>query len=160
MASVLRAARLLWALAAHVRGSCGGLGEGIPAPPTPSSFLPQEGKFACASSTARGKLQLKFTMASQRSEVFFAKICEYGLEDLVGAFKAKGITSFATFAFASNFNPQMADASILTTELLEPLSKTDASLIPKLRMLWWVAWGGGHLGHEEIIRGQGRRQTT
>ena len=80
-------------------------------------------------------------MASHRSEVFFAKVGEYGLEDVVGAFKAKGITSFATFAFASNFNPQMANADVLTDELLVPLSSGDGTLVPKLRMLWWESWG-------------------
>ena len=80
-------------------------------------------------------------MASTRSEAFLARVVELGLEDLIGNFKAKAVTTFATMAFATEYNPQMADTSKLTKDLLEPLAGEHKEHIPHLRMLWWESWG-------------------
>ena len=61
-------------------------------------------------------------MVSRRTEVFVARLVELGLEDLIGAMKAKGFTSYDTFAFGTEYHPQMAYSSLLTTQLLKPIA--------------------------------------
>jgi len=80
-------------------------------------------------------------MASERAEVFLARVVELGLEDCIPKMKTKGLTTYALFAFGTDFNPQMSSTSLLNEQLLEPLSDGNAELIPKLRRLWWEAWG-------------------
>lgn len=80
-------------------------------------------------------------MASERQEVFFARVVELSLEDLIPALKTRGLTSYAKFAFGCDYNPQMADASLLATQLLKPICGDDEHHIPSLRRLWWEAWG-------------------
>ena len=75
-------------------------------------------------------------MVSNRSETFFARVVELQLEDCIGELKTRGFTTYAKFAYGCEYNPQMADASILTTQLLKPVAKNDDDKIPGLRMLW------------------------
>jgi len=60
---------------------------------------------------------------------------------VIGTAKAKGITTFAKMAFGTEYNPQQADASRLTDDLLKPLAGDNPEHIPLLRMLWWESWG-------------------
>jgi hypothetical protein len=80
-------------------------------------------------------------MASERQEVFLSRVVELGLEDLIPQLKTKGLTSYAKFGFGCDYNPQMADASLLVSQLLKPLCGDDEHHIPSLRRLWWEAWG-------------------
>ena len=80
-------------------------------------------------------------MASMRSDIFFARVVEMGVEDAIPSLKAKGLTTYARFAFGSEFTPANPDTTILTNSLLAPLAGDDADLIPLLRMLWWESWG-------------------
>ena len=80
-------------------------------------------------------------MASSRSENFITRVIELDLDECIPALKAKGLTTFAKFAFGSDYTPQQADAAVLTSQLLEPLAGENKSLIPLLRMLWWESWG-------------------
>jgi len=87
-------------------------------------------------------------MASMRAETFWARVIELGLEDCVPSLKAKGLITYAKFAFGSEYTPQQADTSTLTKQLFKPIVE-DAStgerqreeLLPLLRMLWWESWG-------------------
>jgi len=45
-------------------------------------------------------------MVSLRSESFFARMTELGLEDCIGEAKSRNIDSFAKFAYGSDYNPQ------------------------------------------------------
>ena len=80
-------------------------------------------------------------MASMRSENFWARVVELDLEECIPAMKTRGLTTFAKFAFGSNYTPQQADATMLTDQLLKPLAGENDSLIPPMRMLWWESWG-------------------
>ena len=80
-------------------------------------------------------------MASQRQEVFMARVAELGLEDAIPKLKTKGLTTYAKYAFGCDYNPQMPDPSILTNQLLEPVADGKEDMVPLLRMLWWEAWG-------------------
>ena len=80
-------------------------------------------------------------MASFRKENFFARVMELNLEECIPTLKAKGFTTYATFAFGSDYTPQQADAAVLTKQLLEPVAGENVALIPMLRMLWWESWG-------------------
>ena len=75
-------------------------------------------------------------MASQRQEVFMAHVAELGLEDTIPKLKTMGLTTYAKYAFGSDYNPQMPDPSILTDQLLKPIADGRADLVPALRMLW------------------------
>ena len=88
-------------------------------------------------------------MVSHRAEAFLARIVEMGLEDCIPMMKTRGLTTFSKFAFGCDYNPQMSDASILTTQLLKPIAKDDDALVPSLRMLWWESWA---LASEEMRR--------
>ena len=61
-------------------------------------------------------------MASMRSENFWARVVELNLEECIPAMKSKGLTTYAKFAFGSNYTPQQADATMLTEQLLKPLA--------------------------------------
>jgi len=80
-------------------------------------------------------------MSSMRSENFWARVVELDLEECIPAMKAKGLTTYAKFAFGSDYTPQQADATMLTSQLLKPLAGENEGLIPPLRMLWWESWG-------------------
>jgi hypothetical protein len=80
-------------------------------------------------------------MASLRSENFITRVIELDLDECIPALKAMGLTTFAKFAFGSDYTPQQADAAVLTSQLLEPLAGENKNLIPLLRMLWWESWG-------------------
>ena len=80
-------------------------------------------------------------MVSHRQESFLARVVELGLEDVIPKFKAKGLTTFARYAYGSDYNPQLADTTILNTQLLTPLADGNVDLVPVLRMLWWESWG-------------------
>ena len=80
-------------------------------------------------------------MSSFRAENFFARVTELDFEECIAALKAKGLTTFAKFAFGSDYTPQQADAAVLTKQLLEPVAGENVSLTPMLRMLWWESWG-------------------
>ena len=83
-------------------------------------------------------------MVSHRQEAFLARIVEMGLEDCIPALKTKGLTTMSKLAFGCDYNPQMADAGILTEQLLTPMTKVGdvqrEDLVPPLRMLWWECW--------------------
>ncbi|CAK0909372.1 unnamed protein product [Prorocentrum cordatum] len=79
-------------------------------------------------------------MASEREEVFFARVVELGLEDCVPAMKTKGIKTFAGMGFGTDYNPQMPDPTLLNQQLLVPLSGGNEELVPALRRLWWESW--------------------
>ena len=55
-------------------------------------------------------------MASEREEVFFARVVELGLEDCIPAMKAKGIKTFAGMGFGLRDRLQPADAGPDATE--------------------------------------------
>ena len=76
-----------------------------------------------------------------RIETFTARVVELDLAECIPAMKAKGLTTYAKFAFGSDYTPQQADATMLTEQLLKPLAGEIISLIPPLRMLWWESWG-------------------
>ena len=80
-------------------------------------------------------------MASERTEVFLARVVELGLEDCIPKMKTLGITTYALFAFGTDFNPQMSNTALLNDQLLVPLADGNAERIPKLRRLWWESWG-------------------
>ena len=80
-------------------------------------------------------------MASERTEVFLARVVELGLEDCIPKMKTMGITAYALFAFGTDFNPQMSSTALLNDQLLVPLADGSAERIPKLRRLWWESWG-------------------
>ena len=61
-------------------------------------------------------------MVSMRSETFWARMVDLGLEDCIGACKAKGLDSMAKFAFGCEFNPQNPDSNKLTVDLLKPIA--------------------------------------
>ena len=69
-----------------------------------------------------------------------ARLAFLGLEDCIPKLKARGHTTYATFAFACDYTPSQADASVLINQLLKPIAE-DESQIPLLRMLWWESWG-------------------
>ena len=79
-------------------------------------------------------------MASDRKEVFLARVCELGLEDCIPRMKAKGLETFASFGFGTDYNPQMMDPSLLEKQILEPMSDSKPELYPALRRLWWESW--------------------
>ena len=102
-------------------------------------------------------------MVSNRSETFFARIVELQLEDCIPELKTRGFTTYAKFAYGCEYNPQMSDASILTTQLLKPVAKDDDDKIPGLRMLWWEAWGIATAAMRRLVEGGGdtpRRLTA
>ena len=76
-----------------------------------------------------------------RTEVFWARVAELGLEDAIPAMKVRGVTAFAKFAIGSDYTPQQPDMTVLATQLLKPLAGNNTDLIPMLRMLWWESWG-------------------
>ena len=80
-------------------------------------------------------------MSSMRSENFYMRVIELELEEIIPNLKAKGLTTFAKFAFGSDYTPQQSDATMLTEKLLKPLVGENEGLIPSLRMLWWESWG-------------------
>ena len=80
-------------------------------------------------------------MSSFRTENFFTRVMELNLTECIPTLKAKNFTTYATFAFGSDYTPQQADAAVLTRQLLEPVAGENTSLIPMLRMLWWESWG-------------------
>ena len=81
-------------------------------------------------------------MASERTEVFLARVVELGLEDCIPKMKTMGITAYALFAFGTDFNPQMSSTALLNDQLSVPLADGNAERIPKLRRLWWESsWG-------------------
>ena len=80
-------------------------------------------------------------MASMRSEVFWARVVELDLEECIPQLKVKFLTTYAKFAFGSDYTPQQADAQVLTDKLLKPIAGENETLIPALRMLWWESWG-------------------
>lgn len=80
-------------------------------------------------------------MTSMRTETFWARVLEMGLEECIPALKTKGLTTYAKFAFGSDYTPQQADTSTLATQLLKPIVDGKEELIPLLRMLWWESWG-------------------
>ena len=82
-----------------------------------------------------------FAMASMRSENFWVRVIELNLEECIPAMKSKGLTTYAKFAFGSDYTPQQADATMLSEQLLKPMAGENVSLIPPLRMLWWESWG-------------------
>ena len=59
-------------------------------------------------------------MVSMRSDAFWARMVDLGLEDCIGACKTKGLDTMAKFAFRCEFNPQNPDSSKLTEDLLKP----------------------------------------
>ena len=104
-------------------------------PPVPSAALqphPRSAVFHCARAGV---------MSSMRSENFWARVVELDLEEYIPAMKAKNLTTYAKFAFGSDYTPQQADATVLTERLLKPLAGENEGLIPSLRMLWWESWG-------------------
>ncbi len=58
-------------------------------------------------------------MASSRSENFLTRVIELDLDECILALKAKGLITFAKFAFGSDYTSQQADAALLTSQLLE-----------------------------------------
>ena len=95
------------------------------------------------------------TMVSNRSETFLARVVELQLEDCIPELKTRGFTTYAKFAYGCEYNPQMADASILTTQLLKPVAKDDEDKLPGLRMLWWEAWGVATADMRRVAEGGG-----
>ena len=81
-------------------------------------------------------------MALDREDVFFRRILDLGLGDLLDRFKAKGFVTHNAFAFASDFTPGMGGASdqTLTPMLLAELAEGKDELLPSLRRLWWESW--------------------
>ena len=79
-------------------------------------------------------------MVSRRQEVFLARLVEINCEDAIPFLNSKGWTTYAAYAFATDYNPNMADSEILTKKLLEPASGGNEKLVPHLRMLWHQAW--------------------
>ena len=94
-------------------------------------------------------------MVSTRQETFFARVVELGLEDCIPTLKAKGWSTYARFAFGSEYNPQMSDPNILTKSLLEPAAGEKPDLVPMLRMLWWESWGIATADMKRIAEGGG-----
>eukprot|EP00974_Lingulodinium_polyedra_P059638 5744966-Lingulodinium_polyedra.AAC.1 len=74
-------------------------------------------------------------MSSLRTETFFARVVELGLEDCIPAMKTKGLDAYAKFVFGSDSTPQQTDAAVLANQLLKPLADGKEELIPILRML-------------------------
>ena len=74
-----------------------------------------------------------------RTEVFFSRVNELGLESFVGKFREMGLTTNSKFALGSEYNPHMPDPSVLSKQLLEPIDGDKKDAIPALRMLWWEA---------------------
>ena len=92
-------------------------------------------------------------MASVRSEIFWARVAELGLEDCIPNMKAKGLNSYAKFAFGSDYTPQQADPSTLVKDLLKPLAGDKEELIPLLRLLWWESWGAATADMKKVAEG-------
>ena len=76
-----------------------------------------------------------FAMA-YRTEVFFSRVNELGLESFADKCREMGLTTYSKFAFGSEYKPQMPDPSVLTKQLLEPIAGDKKDAIPALRMLW------------------------
>jgi len=80
-------------------------------------------------------------MASTRPEALWSRMIELGLEDLIGAFKTKGMNTFAKFGFGCDYTPHGGDPAKLTEDLLKPLAGETPEHVMMLRMLWWESWG-------------------
>ena len=98
-------------------------------------------------------------MVSIRSEAFLARMVELGLEDCIGAFKSRNLTTFARYAFGCEYNPLQAGASILTEQLFRRLAGENADMIPLLRMSRWDSWGGDSNGRDAESSDGTRRQA-
>ena len=63
-----------------------------------------------------------------------------GLEDCIPALKAKGLVTYRKYAFATQYNPNQSDTSVLTADLLQPIAEGNENAITDLRILWHEAW--------------------
>ena len=74
-------------------------------------------------------------------EPFVARVVELALEGIIPACKARGTDDFDKLAFACDYNPQVADSTLRTVQLLDPLVDGNTEKDPSLRMLWWESRG-------------------
>ena len=73
---------------------------------------------------------VSFFVMAYRTEVFFSRVNEIGLESFVGKFREMGLTTYSKFAFGSEYNPHMPDTSVLTKQLLEHIAGDKKDAIP------------------------------
>ena len=91
-------------------------------------------------------------MSSDSSAVFFARVTELGLTDLIPKFKENGWESFNDFAFScSDFSGK--DPALFEKDVLTPLGVAKAQ-IPKIRRLFMQAYVVGTADLEKLANPQ------
>ena len=86
-----------------------------------------------------------FTCAAMAAHIeseatFEARVRELGLGDVWEAMKAKGLNTYAQFAFGANFTPGQADESQLLSKIIVPLVGTNESRYASVVRLFFEAF--------------------
>ena len=79
-------------------------------------------------------------MASVSQAVFFARVKELELGDIIPQLTAKGWTTQGKAAFATTYQPNQPDDKLLMEQFVKPLVGEEVVRIPALRRLWFEAY--------------------
>ena len=92
-------------------------------------------------------------MASSSEAVFFERVRELGLTDLVDTLKARGWTTQGALAFATTYVPSQPNDDALMAQIITPLLGQDAARVPLVRRLWFEAYSATMVEIKQRVTG-------